>query len=204
MAVINYQELHLKHPNHIQWTIIDSQGDYFKDNPIHYPASPSGEVFAAMSLVRNLENENKDWDYFLWIFTHEWNQWKLQKKIEIDDWFRIIDFSSDNKTLFLYGFWKIIAISILDYSKKNILEEKHGKAHFTNAHLSEDKNFLLAVFLTAKKKLRYHLIELTNYKRIILSRGINTIKENTFDVPDEIKVPLAVENGSVLLTILKK
>ncbi|MEJ2279950.1 MAG: hypothetical protein P8Y70_19720, partial [Candidatus Lokiarchaeota archaeon] len=50
MAVINYQELHLKHPNHIQWTIIDSQGDYFKDNPIHYPASPSGEVFAAMSL----------------------------------------------------------------------------------------------------------------------------------------------------------
>jgi hypothetical protein len=204
MAEINYQELHLKHPNDTQWTIIDSQGEYFKDNPIHYPTSPSGEIFAAMSLVRNLKDENKDYNYFLWIFTHKRNQWKLQKKIEIDDWFRIMDFSSDNKTLFLYSYWKIIAISMLDYSKKNILEEKYSKAHFTNAHLSLDRNFLLAVFLTENKKLRFHIIELSNYKQIILSRGMNTVKDDIFNIPDEIKIPLAVENGSVLLTISKK
>ena len=205
MAEINYRELHLKHPNDTQWTIIESQGEYeyFKDNPIHYPTSPSGEIFAAMSLVRNLEDENKNYNYFLWIFTHERNKWKLQKKIEIDDWFRIMDFSSDNKTLLLYGYWKIIAISMVDYSIKNILEEKYGKAYFTNAHLSEDKNALLAVFLTENKKLRYHVIELSNYKQIVLSRGMNTIKD-IFDIHDELKIPLAVENGSVLLTISKK
>ena len=204
MAEINYQELHIKHLNDAQWTIIGSQGEYFKDNPVHYPASHSGEIFAAMSLVRNIKDEKKDYDYFLWIFTHQKNQWKLHKKIEIDDWFRIMDFSSDNKTLFLYGFWKIIAVSMLDYSKKNILEEKHSKAYFTNAHLSVDRNFLLTVFLTEKKKLRYHLIELSNYKQIILSRGMNTVKDDVFDIPDELKIPLAVENGSVLLTISKK
>ena len=204
MAEINYQELHLKHPNDTQWTIIDSQGEYFKDNPIHYPTCPSGEIFVAMSLVRNLKDESKDYDYFLWIFIHERNQWKLQKKIEISDWFRIMDFSSDNKTLFLYGYWKIMAISMLDYSKKTILEETYSKAYFTNAHLSMDRNFLLAVFLTENKKLRYHLIKLSSYKQIILSRGINNVKDDIFDIPNEIKIPLAVENGSVLLTISKK
>ncbi|MFW9864989.1 MAG: hypothetical protein ACFFEN_02750 [Candidatus Thorarchaeota archaeon] len=206
MGQFNYQELHLKHSNDTQWTIIDSQGEYeyFMDNPIHYPTSPSGEFFAAHSNIRNLKDENKDYDFFLWIFIHEKNQWKLQKKIEIEDWFRIMDFSSDNNTLFLYGYHKIIAISILDYSKKNVLEVKYGKAYFTNAHLSVDRNFLLAVFLTEKKKLRYHVIKLSNYNQIILSRGMNTIKDNIFDIPDEVKIPLAVENGSVLLTISKK
>ena len=204
MAELNYHELHLKHPNDTQWTIIESQEEYFKDNPIHYPASPSGEIFAAMSLAWNEKDENKDYDYYLWIFMHEKNQWKLHKKIEIDEWFRIMDFSSDNKTLFLYSYWKIIAISMLDYSIKNILEEKRSKAHFTNSHLSIDRNFLLAIFLTLKKKLRYHLIKLSNYQQIILSRGMNKVKDGIFEIPGEIKVPLAVENGSVLLTISKK
>jgi hypothetical protein len=206
MGQMNYQELHIKHPNDTQWTIIDSQREYecFLDNPIHYPTSSSGEIYAAYSNIRTHEDENKDYDHFLWIFTHEKNQWKLRKKIEIDHWFRIMDFSSDNKTLFLFGFWKIIAVSMIDYSKKTILEKKYGKAHFTNAHLSVDKNFLLVIFLTEKKKLRYHLIELSNYKQIILSRGMNTVKDNIFDIPDEVKVPLAVDNGSVLLTISKK
>ena len=157
-----------------------------------------------MSLVRNLKDESKDYDYFLWIFTHEKNQWKLQKKIEIDNWFRVMDFSSNNKTLFLFSYWNIIAISMSDYSKKIILEEKHSKAYFTNAHLSVDRNFLLVVFLTQKKKLRYHLIDLKNYKHIILSRGINTVKDDIFDIPNEVKIPLTVENGCVLLTISKK
>jgi len=206
MGVYNYGELHLKHPNDTQWTIIESQGEdeYFSDNPIHYPTSPSGEIFVAHSNIRNLKDENKDYDFFLWIFTHEKNQWKLQKKIEIDDWFRIMDFNSDNKTLFLYSYYKIIAISMVDYSKKTILEEKNGKAYFTNVHLSLDGNFLLAVSLTEKKKLRYHLIELSNYKQIILSQGMNTVKDDIFDIPDEVKIHLAVENGSVLITISKK
>jgi hypothetical protein len=204
MGVFNYQELHLKHPDDEKWTIIDAKEEYFKDNPIHYPSSPSGEIFAAMSLIRNLKDERKDYDYFLWIFKHERNQWKSQKKIEIDDWFRIMDFSSDNKTLFLYSFWKIIAISMLDYSKKNLLEEKHSKAYFTNAHLSVDRNFLLVVFLTENKKLRYHLIKLSNYKQIILSRGMNIVKDASFDIHGEVKIPLEVENGSVMVTISKK
>jgi hypothetical protein len=204
MAELNYQEIHLKHPDDDQWTIIDSQGDYFKDNPIHYPVSPSGEIFAAMSLVRNLEDEKKDYDYFLWIFRHERNEWKLQKKIEIDNWFRIMNFSSDNKTLYLFSYWNIIAINLSDYSKEIMLEKKHNKAHFTNAHLSVDRNYMLVVLLTEKKKLRFHLIELRNYKQIILSRGINIVKEDVFNIPDEVKIPLAVENGSALITISKK
>lgn len=204
MAEFNYQKLHLKHPNDSQWTIIDSQGDYFKDNPIHYPTSPSGDIFAAMSLVRNLNDEKKDYNHFLWIFTHKRNRWKLQKKIEIDDWFRIMDFSSNNKTLFLYSYWKIISTSMLDFTKKNILEEKYGKAHFTNAHISLDGNFLLAVFLTENKKLRFYLINLLNYEHIILSRGMNTVEDDIFNIPDEVKIPLAVEEGSLLITISKK
>jgi len=204
MAELNYQELHIKHPDDTKWTIIDSQGEYFKDNPIHYPTSPSGEIFAAMSLIRNLKDENKDYDYFLWIFTHERNKWKLQKKIEIDNWFRVMNFSPDNKKLFLFSYWNIIAISMSDYSKKVILQEKNSKTHFTNAHLSVDGNYLLVVILKEKKKLRFHLIELSSYKQIILFRGMNNVKNNIFNIPDEIKIPLTVENGSTLITISKK
>jgi len=204
MGEINYQELHLKYLDDAEWTIINSQGEYFKDNPIHYPVSPSGETFAAMSLVENLEDEKKDYNYFLWIFRHERQDWKLHKKIEIDNWFRIMNFSSDNKTLYLFSYWNIIAISMSDYTKKIILEKKQNKAHFTNAHLSVDRNYMLVVLLTEKKKLRFHLIELRNYKQIILSRGMNKVKEEAFDIPDEVKIPLSVENGSALITISKK
>jgi len=33
---------------------------------------------------------------------------------------------------------------------------------------------------------------------------MNTVKDGIFDSPDEVKIPLAVENGSVLITISKK
>ena len=204
MAVINYLELHIQHPDDSDWTIIDSKGDYFKDNPVHYPVSPNEEFFAAMSLNRSKIDESKDWNYFLWIFKRKQSTWKLVKKIEVDTWFRIMQFSPNNQELLVYSYLNIFLVDLVTFQKTSLFKippQTKAPPFFSNTHYSNDGKYIIAVYITENEKTEYHLLDIKSKKSAILKRGMNTIG---IPIPKELIFPLLVDTGTVTITISQK
>jgi hypothetical protein len=204
MGVINHRKVALKHQDDEKWFSLSNKEHYFKNNQLHYPLCCKDSIFTVMSLKPNDENPDKDWDYFLWIIKHNDKNWKVVKVVELEEWFRPLQFTQDESMLVVWGYLHVSIINLTTYEVRTLINPPTNEEFFTNAHLSSDYNFVLAVSLEKESILKYYVTDLSGTEVICLMKGENEVSMSNLNIPTKLEFPLLVDRGSDLITITKK
>ena len=202
MGIINHSEIVLNHKDDKKWFTISKENHYFKNNQLHYPFCNNNTTFVVMSLKRALEGEDKDWDYFLWIVKYEQEKWNIIKIIEIEEWFRPLQFTQDESKLVVWGYLHLSIIDLTNFTVETLYVPESNNEYFTNAHLSVDSKYALIVILVNETKLQYTLVELSTGKSIRLSKGNNSVHDNFFNnFPNTLEFPVLVDRGRQIMKL---
>jgi len=203
VSVINHRELRIKHKMDEEWFSLKSEGHYFKNNQFHYPFCHNDSIFVAMSLKPDTTVEEKNWDHFLWILKREHEKWSIQRTVEVEEWFRPLQFTPDESKLIVWGYLHVSSIDLASFAVETIITPKSKDEYFTYAHLSTDGKFVLTTVVVSESKLRYYLIDLTTKKHFFLNVGENIVDES-INILEKLDFPLLVDRESSLVTITKK
>lgn len=203
VSVINHRELRIKHKLDKEWFSLTSKGHYFKNNQFHYPFCHNDSTFVVMSLKPNTTIENKNWDYFLWILKRENEKWSVMKTIELEEWFRPLQFTPDESKLIVWGYLHISSIDLATYAVETIIKPRSKDEYYTFGHLSTNGEFVLTTEQENESKMVYCLAELSTKNHVYLNDGENEVEEN-FKIPEKLEFSLFVGSGSSRVTISKK
>ena len=200
MAVGNYQKISVIRDN--ESIDLPSNGlEVFRDRMTHYPFNTDRNVFIHPSY--EYDEVEKKWFGNLLLYRFR-DSWVLEKRVKIFEYFRALQFTEDEKAFLVLFASRISAFNLEDFTKR-VLMSLESTFYYSNAHLSQDGRYCLAVIAPRKGRggFNYHLYDFVTNESIILSRGLNEVRSNITISESPISVPFLTDEGRVMMKIIQ-